>query len=84
MITQGNRDDFMFRFASLLRGAGLVESEIVDCLHVINISRCEPQLPDEVLEQKARSAARYERGEKQLIDTGPLEAALAQWKAAQQ
>ena len=61
-ITEGNRNDTLFRLASSLRAKGLGVESITAALLTENRDRCAPPLPDSEVERIAKSAGKYERG----------------------
>lgn len=63
VIPKGTRDDFLFKIACALRAKGYEQDQIEQRLLEINAKRCEPQLPEEQVKQKAAQAAKYPRGE---------------------
>jgi len=58
-ITEGRRNDTLFRGAARLRRAGFTAEELLASLKVINESRCNPPLPMHEVKTIALSAARY-------------------------
>lgn len=62
LITEGGRNDRLMRIGSAFRRYGLSESEIAAALHVINRTRCRPQLDEAEVGRIAASVARYEPG----------------------
>jgi hypothetical protein len=62
LLTEGCRNDTLFRVACRLRHYGHSESEILALLLAMNAGRCDPELRDEEVEKIARSAAGYEPG----------------------
>ncbi len=61
-VTEGGRNDALFRLASSLRSKGLSEAGITAALLEENRERCSPPLPDSEVEKLARSAGRYPPG----------------------
>lgn len=61
-VTEGGRNDALFRLASSLRSKGLSEAGITAALLEENRERCIPPLPAAEVEKIAKSASRYERG----------------------
>ena len=61
-VTEGGRNDTLFRLASFLRGKGMGEAGITAALLEENRERCAPPLPAAEVEKIAKSAGRYERG----------------------
>ena len=61
-VTEGGRNDAMFRLASSLRGKGLTTDEIMAAMAVANENRCVPPLPAKELETICSSVGRYDRG----------------------
>jgi len=57
-ISEGGRNDTLFRRAAAMRGAGASEDEILDALHDLNNS-CSPPLNVRELSKIAASAATY-------------------------
>jgi hypothetical protein len=66
-ITEGQRNDTLFRIACSLRGKGLSEAAIRAALIEENRARCSPALPDDEVRRIAASASKYEPG----ADTAP-------------
>lgn len=58
-ISEGSRNDTLFRAGSRLRRFGWSVEEIFASLRVINVGRCKPPLPDSEVRTIAESAARY-------------------------
>lgn len=71
-LTEGQRNDSLFRHASLLRGQGLDVPAIADALAFANRYLCRPPLSNSEVAQIARSTARYEANETTEI-IAPLE-----------
>lgn len=67
-ITEGARNDTLFRFAALMRGGRATEEEILAALRVANRDRCKPPLDDEDVERIAQSASRYEANRAELSE----------------
>lgn len=61
-ITEGNRNDTLFRLAASLRAKGLGVEGITAALLAENRDRCNPPLPDQEVERIAKSGGKYERG----------------------
>jgi len=61
-VTEGSRNDTLFKLASSLRGKGLAEESITAALLAENQDRCDPPLPDSEVEKICHSAGKYERG----------------------
>lgn len=61
-ITEGRRNEEMFRLAASLRAKGLTVAEITAALTEANKTRCDPPLSKREIEAICRSAGRYERG----------------------
>ena len=61
-ITEGNRNDTLFRLASSLRAKGLSVESITAALLTENRDRCNPPLPDKEVKKIAESGGKYERG----------------------
>lgn len=59
-ISEGGRNDTIFRLASMMRGAGMEPGEILASLRVVNRDRCKPPLDDAEIERIAQSASRYD------------------------
>lgn len=59
-ISEGGRNDTLFRSGARLRRFGWAADEIFESLRVINRNRCSPPLPDDEIRTVAYSAARYE------------------------
>lgn len=62
-ITEGARNDTLFRLASSLRSKGLTAEGIHAALLAENRARCSPPLPDDEVRQIAGSAGRYPAGD---------------------
>ncbi len=60
VVSEGGRNDTLFRHSCLLRRFGYQEQEILGALDVLNRSRCSPPLPRQELEAVARHAAKYQ------------------------
>lgn len=63
-IDDGSRNNTLFKFGCKLRQGGATAEEILAALQTYNTSRCNPPMDDEEVERIARSASRYERGDK--------------------
>ena len=61
-ITEGRRNEEMFRLAASLREKGLTVAEITGAMVEANQSRCDPPLSKREIETICRSVGRYERG----------------------
>lgn len=61
-ISEGGRNDILFRLASSLRAKGLSESAIFAAVMVENNIRCNPPIDEKEIRILCQSAARYERG----------------------
>jgi hypothetical protein len=61
-LTEGGRNDGLFRLACRLRGAGLTENSIEDALQTENKIKCKPPLPEFEVVGIARSACKYPPG----------------------
>lgn len=61
-ITQGNRNDVLFKLACSLKSKELHEDEILPSLLAINKSRCKPPLNKDEVKRIAMSVSRYEEG----------------------
>jgi putative DNA primase/helicase len=59
-VREGGRDNFLFKQACKLCGAGLPKSDALTALLSINENRCEPPMEDSVVHQKIESAYSYE------------------------
>ena len=55
-VQEGGRDNFLFKQACKLRGAGLSQSDALTALLGINENRCEPPMEVSVVQQKIESA----------------------------
>ena len=62
-ITEGGRNDTLFRLASSLRAKGLTEEAIEAALQVENAAKCSPPLPADEVMRIAQSVGRYVEGE---------------------
>ena len=60
-VTEGRRNDEMFRLAASLRAKGLTVAEITAALTEANKTRCDPPLSKQEIETICQSAGRYER-----------------------
>lgn len=61
-VTQGSRNQEMFRLACSLRAKGLTVEEITAAMMKANETRCNPPLSTREIESICKSAGRYERG----------------------
>jgi len=61
-ITEGRRNDTLFRLAASLRGKGLTVAAIEAALLIENEAKCRPPLSAEEVRTIARSTGRYEGG----------------------
>jgi RecA-family ATPase len=59
-ITEGRRNDTLFRLGCSFRDKGLDEPEILDALLAVNRHRCDPPLPESEVEGITASCVRYE------------------------
>ncbi len=66
-ITDGRRDKTLVSMGGTMRHRGFCEESILAALGVTNRKRCKPPLPDEIVQQKARSVCRYPAGNVPLI-----------------
>lgn len=62
-ISEGGRNDTLFRLASSLRAKGLTEEAIGAALQVENAAKCSPPLPPDEVMRIAQSVGRYAEGE---------------------
>jgi hypothetical protein len=62
ILTEGGRNDGLFRLACRLRGAGLSGNSIEDALQTENKIKCNPPLPEFEVTGIARSASKYRPG----------------------
>lgn len=62
MVTEGKRNEEMFKLASSLRSKGLTVEEITAAMMEANKTRCNPPLDAKEIETICKSAGRYERG----------------------
>jgi hypothetical protein len=60
-VPEGQRDDQMFRLASLLRGKG-VDRDVAEGVVLHAAASCDPPFPEEEARQKVENAFRYEAG----------------------
>ena len=60
MITEGGRNNRLMRIGAAFRRYGMTESEIAAALHIVNRTRCQPQLDDVEVGRIAASVARYQ------------------------
>jgi len=58
-FTEGSRNQSLASLAGRLRRAGFSPDAIADALHIYNIERCQPPLPEGEVERIARSISRY-------------------------
>ena len=65
MITEGTRNDELYRLACSLRAKGLTERGILAAIQEENQSRCNPPLPDKEIRQICKQAAKYPAGNQQ-------------------
>lgn len=61
-VTEGGRNDALFRLACSLRSKGLTVEEITAAVMEANKGRCNPPLPDSEIKTICTSAGRYDRG----------------------
>lgn len=61
-VTEGRRNEEMFKLASSLRAKGLTVAEITAAMMEANKSRCDPPLSKQEIETICQSTGRYERG----------------------
>lgn len=61
-VTEGRRNDELFRLAASLRSKGLTVAEITAALTEANKTRCDPPLSKREIETICQSVGRYERG----------------------
>jgi hypothetical protein len=66
-ISEGHRNETLFRLACSLRGKGLAEAAILAALLEENRVRCFPPLSDQEVRTIAGSASRYEQGNASLV-----------------
>lgn len=62
IISEGERDDALFRIASSLRAKGLDYDEILSAVTTANQKRCNPPLSAEQVEKVCKQASQYEKG----------------------
>ena len=62
VLTEGRRNDGLFRFACSLRRKGSIGEEIESALRAANTRRCRPPLPDTEIRTIAASAANFPIG----------------------
>lgn len=62
-ITEGGRNDTLFRAACSFRAKGLTERELFAAVDAVNRERCRPPLSETEVKTICASAAKYERGE---------------------
>ncbi len=62
-ITEGGRNDTLFRMACSFRAKGLTERELFATVDAVNRERCCPPLTKREVKAICSSAAKYERGE---------------------
>ncbi|MBU5625686.1 bifunctional DNA primase/polymerase [Oscillibacter sp. MSJ-2] len=61
-VTEGKRNDEMFRLAASLRAKGLTVEEITAAMMEANKSRCDPPLSKQEIETICKSVGRYKQG----------------------
>lgn len=61
-ITEGQRNQELFRLAASLRSKGLTVEEITAAIMEANKGRCNPPLPEREIKAICTSAGRYDRG----------------------
>ena len=73
-VTEGRRNEEMFRLAASLRAKGLTVAEITAALTEANKTRCAPPLSKQEIESICQSTGRYERGKlkEQALTPRPL------------
>ena len=73
-VTEGRRNEEMFRLAASLRAKGLTVAEITAALTEANKTRCDPPLSKQEIETICQSTGRYERGKlkEQALTPRPL------------
>ena len=73
-VTEGRRNEEMFRLAASLRAKGLTVAEITAALTEANKTRCDPPLSKQEIESICQSTGRYERGKlkEQALTPRPL------------
>ena len=62
-VTEGRRNDILFRCASSLQAKGLSDTAILAAVKAENSARCDPPLPDREVAALVESALRYDKGE---------------------
>ena len=60
-VPEGQRDDQMFRLASLLRGKG-IDRDVAEGVVLHAAAKCDPPFPEDEARQKVENAFRYEAG----------------------
>ena len=71
-VTEGGRNDALFRLACSLRGKGLGETALTAALLAENRDRCDPPLDDREVEKIAGSAGKYSPGTAEVQAVKPL------------
>jgi putative DNA primase/helicase len=61
-LSEGSRNDLLFKEACRLRHLGYEQDEIASMLETLNQQRCSPQVPEREIKAIAKSAARYAAG----------------------
>lgn len=61
-VTEGKRNQELFKLAASLRSKGLTVEEITAAVMEANKGRCNPPLPDSEIKTICNSAGRYDRG----------------------
>ena len=61
-LTEGGRNETLFKTAASLRGKGVSHAAILAALKAENLERCNPPLPDEEIATIAKSAGKFPAG----------------------
>ncbi len=67
-ILNGQRNDFLFKYACKLRSSGLTQEEIFAATDSVNKSRCSSPISSEELSVLVESACKYSKGTKRKIN----------------
>jgi hypothetical protein len=71
-LLEGSRNSELTSIAGTMRRRGLTFNEIVGALHVVNVERCRPPLPNQEVEAIAQSVSRYRPAEPRLEERPAL------------
>lgn len=62
-ITEGQRNEIIFKLACSLQVRGLSDSAILEAVRIENKNRCDPSLDDKEIEKIVESARKYTKGQ---------------------